>query len=121
MTDTDQAYTAGEPAGSTMRPIYQERTMKCYVVSESELKQLGLANIGITAFAAVGSFLLAFGLDIMKDVLITEDIPENARPLVSIIPPVSIVLGLAFYSLAGLAILWRRSMLNLIKSESGNE
>lgn len=33
-------------SGSTVEPVYSKRKMRCYSVTESELKQIGLANIG---------------------------------------------------------------------------
>ncbi|MCR9194612.1 MAG: hypothetical protein NXH88_07760 [Hyphomonas sp.] len=114
-------YSPGEPVGSTVQPVYQKRTMNCYVVTESELRQLGIANIGITAFAAIGSFCIAFGFDVLKDTWLTTDIPENAQSLLGFVQSASFLLGVAFYGFAGIAWRWRIGMLNLIKDESKNE
>lgn len=119
MSDDQLAeYSAGAYNGSTIQPVYQQRFMKCIVVTESELKQLGLANIGITAFASIGSFFAAFAVDVMKDVWLAPSVPENARALVDFVQPAGIWLAVMFYFLTGVTVWWRSDMLRLIKKES---
>ncbi|MEA3533143.1 hypothetical protein [Rhizobium sp. CC-YZS058] len=42
-------------AGATLEPIYSRRRFKCFVVTESELQQIGLANLTATATGSLGS------------------------------------------------------------------
>jgi len=104
--------------GSTVEPVYSSRKMHCYSVTESELQQIGLANIGITAFFTIGSAMLAFWLDIFKDTVLAESVPETAEMVVSFVQPVLLFLGLLFWGIGIIAIYWRRNMIKLIKSES---
>lgn len=104
--------------GSTVEPIYSIRKMKCYSVTESELKQIGLANIAITSMGSIGTGLFAFGLDIYKDTAFTTSIPEATEAVISILQPILLIGGIAFWVIAIIAIFWRKSMMTLIKNES---
>lgn len=109
-----------KPNGSTVEPIYSARQMRCYSVTESELRQIGLANLGITAFSTIGSACLAFWLDIFKDTVLAESIPEAAQIAISYVEPLLLVFGVGFWIVAGLGVLWRHKMIELIKKESPN-
>lgn len=106
--------------GSTVEPVYSARKMRCYSVTESELRQINLANIGITAFASMGSAMLAFWLDVFKDTVLAEKIPERAQEIVSYVQPILLVMGLAFWALSAATLGWRRNLIKLIKDESEN-
>ena len=106
--------------GSTVEPIYSARKMRCYSVTESELKQIALANLGITAFTSLGSAMLAFALDVFKDTLLAEQIPKEADLVISYLQPILLFIGIGFWILAGLTLRWRRSMIDLVKEESTN-
>lgn len=106
--------------GSTVEPIYSARKMRCYSVTESELKQIGLANLGITAFASLGSAMLAFSLDVFKDTLLAEQIPKEADLVISYLQPILLFVGVGLWIMAGLTLRWRRSMIELVKEESTN-
>ncbi len=107
-------------SGSTVEPIYSTRKMRCYSVTESELKQINLANIAITAFSSTGSALLAFWLDIFKDTILSEKVPEVAQTAIGYVQPILLILGIGFWVAAGAALWWRRDMIKLIKQESTN-
>ncbi len=94
--------------------------MRCYSVTESELLQIGLANIGITAFFSLGSALIAFWLDIFKDTVLASEVPKEAQIVISYVQPVLLLLGLLFWGFAGMSVYWRHSMIKLIKEESSN-
>lgn len=104
--------------GATVEPVYSTRKMRCYSVTESELKQISLANLGITAFASIGSGLLAFWLDVFKDTLLAEAVPEAAQSAIDYVQPVLLFLGIAFWLLTAGTLFWRRSMISTIKEES---
>lgn len=107
-------------AGATVEPVYSARRMRCYSVTESELLQIGLANIGITAFFSLGSALIAFWLDIFKDTVLASEVPKDAEVVISYVQPVLLFLGLLFWGFAGISVYWRHSMIKLIKQESTN-
>lgn len=105
--------------GSTLEPVYSARKMRAYTITDSELKQIGLANIGITSAASIGSGFMAFGLDIYKDTMLAESVPEPAQVLVSYVQPICFAVGIALWIAAAAMMWWRRGMINLIKTESG--
>ncbi|MGU3401570.1 hypothetical protein ACLBWS_17860 [Brucellaceae bacterium D45D] len=53
----------GVANGASVETVYVSRQMKCFAVTESELQQIGLANLGMTISIAIGSALFAFGLE----------------------------------------------------------
>lgn len=114
-TDTPNSFNTG----AIVRPVYSERTMRCFVVTESELKQIGLASIGITAAFGIGSALFAFGLDIYKDVAMAAEIPASALIVASVVQPLCLFGGIGFWLLSVALFLWRARMVSLIKKESG--
>ena len=105
-------------SGSAIKPQYAQRSMKCYAVTESELKQIGLANIFTTASFGVGSALLALWLDIFKDVHLTEAVPDDFSLLIGVTQPLLFLFGVIFWIIAAIVWNWRRNMINLIKKES---
>ena len=104
--------------GSTVEPLYSARQMRCYSVTESELQQINLANIGITASFSFGSALLAFYLDVFKDTVLATEVPAEAQAVIGYVQPVLLFLGAGFWIFAGVLLWWRRNMVKLIKDES---
>ncbi len=104
--------------GSAIKPQYAQRSMKCYAVSESELKHIGLANLGQTASFGIGSALIAFGFDIFKDVHLSGALPETTSAVVSGIQMLCFIFGGVFWVVAAALWIWRRDMLATIKQES---
>jgi hypothetical protein len=92
--------------------------MRCYSVTESELQQINLANIGITASFSFGSALLAFYLDVFKDTVLATEVPAEAQAVIGYVQPVLLFLGAGFWIFAGVLLWWRRNMVKLIKDES---
>ena len=119
-TDPDREGVS-TPSGGLVKPVYSEREMKCLTVTESELKQIGLANLGVTASVGIGSAFVAFGVDIFKDSLLAEQVPETARMLTDYVQPLCLVMGVAFYVIAVLLYVWRKDMIGLIRRESGGK
>lgn len=104
--------------GSTVEPVYSTRKMKCYSVTESELRQIGLANLGVTAFSAIGSALTALSVDLFKDTQLSSNIPASTVDALSLVQPILVALSVGFWFLVGLTVWWRRNMIALIKEES---
>lgn len=121
----DQGMGADPPiradtSGGVVRPLYQERAMKCYVVTDSELKSLSLANGLMVVFFSLASALVGFGIDISKDLVLTPDVSAGARAMAEMTRQACFMFAAGF-ALAGLwAYAWRRSALHLIKKESGD-
>ena len=118
MAIEETSSTNTEPSGGVVRPIYSERHMRCLIVSESELKQIGLANLGVTAFVGIGSALISFGFDIMKDTALEK--PENATAsqVADAVERICLGGGVVCFLVAGLIWLWRRDMIKTIRAES---
>lgn len=92
--------------------------MKCLTVTESELKQIGLANLLLTFLFGVGSALIAFGVDIMKDSMLAQSVPASAQVVVDVVQPICLIIGAAFWIGAAWVWTWRRDMINTIRNES---
>ena len=106
--------------GSTLDVHYTARTMKCYSVTDSELRTIGLANVGQNIFLSLGSAMLAFSLDIFKDTTLATSVPTAAAEIASYVQPICLFLGIAFYIAAGSMWVWRKGMIDAIKKESSD-
>ena len=104
--------------GATLEPIYSKRSFKCFTVTESELQQLGLANISMTFTAAIGSALFAFWFDIFKDTEMATEIPDRAKIVLSYVKPLCLYGACLFWLFSLILFLWRGRMLSTIKKES---
>ena len=112
--------------GPALTIVQGQRKMRCFMVTESELKQIGLANLLSTISSSIGAMLIGFGLDIYKDLtILSGDAPagsrENASSIAVTFQNASFYLGVAFILAAGALLLWRRSLLAQIKAEKGDE
>ena|GEM_PF-6263333 len=106
--------------GSSIEPVYSTRKMRCYTITESELQQINLANIGVTAIASIGTAFLAFWLDVFKDTLLADNVPDSAQVIINYVQPILLFLGLAFWGFAIAVLWWRRGLIKTIKEESTN-
>ncbi|MEO0637650.1 MAG: hypothetical protein AAFY73_13490 [Pseudomonadota bacterium] len=61
---------------------------------------------------------MAFWLDIFKDTLLAESIPEASAEAVSYVLPICFVLGLLFWGGAIALFIWRRGFISDIKASS---
>ncbi len=104
--------------GATLEPIYSRRRFKCFVVTESELQQIGLANLTATATGSLGSGFFAFWLDIYKDSLLTPDLPKEAAYFFTYARPTCFWLAIVFWLLTGSLMVWRHRLVETFKSES---
>lgn len=104
--------------GATLEPIYSKRSFKCFTVTESELQQLGLANLAMTFTAAIGSALFAFWFDIFKDTEMATEIPAKAVVVLGYVKPLCLYGAVLFWTFSFAMFLWRGQMLSIIKKES---
>lgn len=118
MTEQDKPRIS-TTGGSVITPQYAKRSMKCYAVTDSELKQIGLANLFGTISFGVGTALLGFGIDIWKDSKLASSLPEEARTLTDVAQPLCLIFGIVFIVAALAIAIWRRDMIKTIKDESG--
>lgn len=104
--------------GSRVEPVYQNRQMKCFSITESELQQINLANLGVTGFFSMGSGLFALWLDIFKDTKLSENVPAETVEILSWVQPLLLFSSISLFIFGFLIVLWRRQMLTIIKNES---
>lgn len=110
---------ANKASGGVVKPIYSEREMRCLTVSESELKQIGLANFGVTIFAAIGSALLSFGADLFKDSTLSAGNDQAAVKMAAAVDTLCLIGGVVCFLIAAALWWWRRDMIQTIRKESG--
>ncbi len=115
-----ELHKVGVP-GSTVVPKYGQRNMKCYLVTESELHSLSLANGLMAACLSIMSFFIAFAIDISKDVAFSGVGTEAAKIFSGLIRPLCISTAVIFLIGAGASFWWRRSMISMIKQETTSE
>jgi hypothetical protein len=104
--------------GGIVKPIYSERHMRCLIVSESELKHIGLANLGVTASVGIGSALFSFGANLFKDTALETPAEASAAAVADAVERLCMWGGVVFYVLALLIWIWRWDMIRTIRSES---
>jgi hypothetical protein len=106
-TDTMSFISGATPRLTT---IPTEREVKVYAVLESDLKRISLLNTLTTAFASVGSFLLAVAISIVVSWGTNMgELTERGRIFMQVVFPLCLGLAIAFYVVAGLAYRSRRS------------
>ena len=105
---------------SPVETVHGTRKMQCYSVTESELMQLSLVNT-LVAFAwSLVSGIGIFLIDILKDIVLSEDIPATAQSIgIYIVPALLFIILLAVFGVFK-ARAWRKRLIDLIKEESGN-
>ncbi|MGX7875992.1 hypothetical protein ACVDG5_027740 [Mesorhizobium sp. ORM6] len=113
-----QTTTYSERPAEPIKLVIGSREMRCYTVTDSELKQLGLANLAISATFGIGSALFGFGLDIFKDVEMSPSLPASAQTLAQVVQPLCFYVGIAFWAFSVGLFFWRNGMLSIIKKES---
>lgn len=103
--------------GSSVKPIYSERSMKCYAVTEMELNNLGFASLVSTIFSTAGAVLLGLAIDLFKDVQIDGKTGSGAQAAESLQGPLFV--GAVICFAVAVLMLWRRrNMIELIRKES---
>jgi hypothetical protein len=109
-----------EAFGGVVRPLYQERAMKCYVVTDSELKSISLANGLMVVFFSLASSCVGFAISIAKDVAMAGELTPGAKMVLSIVQP-GAYYAAAIFAVCGVwAYFWRLGAIAMIRRESGD-
>jgi hypothetical protein len=107
--------TTRRKAGHTVKQAYVERRMTSYVVSETEMRSLSLANAVMALFLSLGTGALGVAWDIQQSLLLGQQVipvvAQTGRPLL-------VILALVFYAIAGAAYWMRLGIIDIIKRES---
>jgi protein-S-isoprenylcysteine O-methyltransferase Ste14 len=106
--------------GSSVVPLYVERQMKVYAITESEFASLSTLNAQMTTFASVGTALIGAAGSIWANAVFYTEVPPTATIAKSIVAPACVVLALVFFYLAWHARKNRRSTWDSIKAESSS-
>lgn len=104
--------------GSTLVPVYGERRMVMYSVTETELQTMQSFNSRTTSYVGVGSAMITFSLDIFKDTLLATSVPEKAQAAISYVQPICVTLGVIFFVLAAYERFKGWNFLKTIKREN---
>jgi hypothetical protein len=105
--------------GSSMVPLYVDRKMKLYLVTESEFESLSSLNGQATGFSAVGSAMLSLALSIWINAIFYTEIPPTAYVVKVLVAPLLVFLAIVFFVLAFGANKSRNRTWTTIKTESG--
>ncbi|WP_392353037.1 hypothetical protein V8F63_09800 [Brevundimonas sp. LF-1] len=92
--------------------------MRCYAVTEMELRQLGQAAIFVTLFSSLGSLALGLSLDVFKDIYIGDAADASALRVANLVQKGAFIAGVVCFLVAGAFALQRKSVTDLIKRES---
>src|ERR1700694_957567 len=86
----------GTVKGAQILPVYAQREMTSYAVTDHELDTLALANTGVVFSWSLATFLLGVAVSIWIGVSIAASDTETTRLLARVIAPVLAVLAIAF-------------------------
>jgi hypothetical protein len=104
--------------GSVVKPVYSEREMNCYAITESELTAIGLANYGVTTAFSLGAAMLSLWLDIFKDSSFATETTSGSKIFTDYVQPFSLVLGLCLCGIGFGFVFWRKSIISVVKRET---
>ena len=103
---------------SPVETVHGTRKMQCYSVTESELLQLSIVNTAVAFAWSFSAGLAVFLVDIVKDIMLSDDIPQKAQDIgVVVIPILFFALIISVWA-ALKAQKWRKRLIDLIKQES---
>jgi len=115
-----QALSGGGKAdsGSTFSLNYGRRPMKAYPITDGELGQLfGLGTLAAICFS-LASGLLGFGLDLVKDLALSNEIAEVTKTYWETTKNWCFAIGFLLF-VVGVVFVWqRRSRVSEIKKET---
>ena len=86
--------------GSSVVPLYVERQMKIYAVTDSEYSALSTQNNQTTIFSSVGFSVISIAVSIWVNSLFYQEIPPVAYLAKMFVAPAVFVLSLVFFWLA---------------------
>jgi hypothetical protein len=104
--------------GSSVVPLYVERKMKVYAITESEFASVSTLNGQTTMFASIGFAILAAALSIWINAIFYTEVPPAAMIAQKYVAPISVLIALSFFWLSWRATQTRQSTWNTIKAES---
>lgn len=98
-----------------------ERIMNFYAISESELGHVSSLNSQTTAFLAIASALLSFGVGILTNAMFADHLSDIGRLACYIMTPILIGMAIVFGLLARGARKNRQNLMEVIKRESTSD
>jgi hypothetical protein len=106
--------------GSSMVPLYVDRKMKLYLVTDNEFESLSTQNGQATVFIAVASATLSVAISIWINAIFYTEVPAPALVAKYLGAPVLLLVAATFFYLAYGANKARGNTWTTIKSESAS-
>jgi len=104
--------------GSSVVPLYVERKMKVYAITESEFASVSALNGQTTMFSSIGFAILSAALSIWVNAVFYTDVPPAAMLAQKYVAPIGVLIAASFFWLSWRATQTRQSTWNTIKTES---
>jgi uncharacterized membrane protein len=98
---------------------YNSRTMKSYLILESEMSTLSMLNTGATICISIATFFASIAAGLWSNVFVADKPSDLAQKYGSTVQNSSIVIALIFVGFAAWLIRSRGSLVTQIKRESG--
>src|SRR5258708_4114808 len=119
---TSQAIEAGPlQVGSSVVPLYVERKMKVYAITDSEFESVSMLNAQTTIFSSIGLAILSAAGSIWANAVFYTEAPPAAIVAQKYVAPFGVLLALCFFLLAWRAVKSRKSTWERIKEESASQ
>jgi|SRR6185312_13271437 len=83
--------------GSSVIPLYVNRQMKLYLVTETEFESLSSLNGQATGFSSVGSAMLSLALSIWINAVFYTEMPPEAHVAKMFVAPLLLILAAVFF------------------------
>lgn len=116
---TDQSQSTGlQILGSSVVPLYVERKMKVFAITESEFASVATLNAQTTMFCSIGFAILSAALSIWINGIFYTEVPPTAFVAQRFVAPFGVLLAVAFFWLAWRASKTRETTWTRIKEES---
>jgi hypothetical protein len=106
--------------GSSVVPLYVERQMKVYAVTESEFVSLSTLNTQTTVFFSVGMWFLGTVISIWANAVFYTETPPVAVLAKTWGAGAAVIIAVVFFGLALHAMSRRSSTWKAIKNESSS-
>lgn len=107
--------------GSDLNVLHTERSVTVYVLTDSELDELGALNRNITIFSSVAAFMGGLWVDLYKDSKLASSVPEATKQALDFAQPLIAIVAMIFAALAFYAWLDSHSRKLKIKTQSRNK
>ena len=115
----DQPQSTGlQILGSSVVPLYVERKMKVFAITESEFASVATLNAQTTMFCSIGFAILSAAVSIWINGMFYTEVPPTALIAQRFIAPFGARLAAAFFWLAWRASKTRETTWTRIKEES---